>query len=69
MPADVMTPEARSRMTALLDAGWRVALIRECTLKGRTRLPFPDIVETLEVWLKSGNKILEIQGNEARTAR
>lgn len=57
------------QVSALLDAGWRVALVRECALKGRTRLPFPDIVETLSMWIRSGEGTLEIHGDEARAAR
>lgn len=53
----------------LASAGWRVALIRECALKGRTRLPLPDIVDAVSLWLKSDEKVLEIQGNETRGAR
>lgn len=57
------------QMADLAGAGWRVAVVMECALKGRTRLPFPDIVETLGLWLKSDEKVLEIQGDEARGAR
>lgn len=57
------------QMADLAGAGWRVAVIRECSLKGKTRLPFPDIVEALGLWLKSDEKALEIQGDEARGAR
>ena len=57
------------QMSALLEAGWWVALVRECALKGRTRLPFPDIVETLSMWIRSGEGTLEIHGDEARAAR
>lgn len=57
------------QMANLAGAGWRVAVVMECALKGRTRLSFPDIVETLGLWLKSDEKVLEIQGDEARGAR
>ena len=57
------------QVSALLDAGWRVALVRECALKGRTRLPLHDIVETLGIWIRSGEGTLEIHGDEARAAR
>lgn len=57
------------QMIALTKTEWRVAVIWECALKGRTRLPFPDIVETLGLWLKSEETVLEIQGHEARAAR
>lgn len=59
----------RQQVTELAGAGWRVAVVRECALKGRTRLPFSDIVEALDLWLKSDEKVLEIQGDEARGAR
>lgn len=55
--------------SALLDAGWRVAVVRECAIKGRTRLPLPDIVEMLSLWIRSGEQTLEIQGDEARATR
>ncbi len=55
--------------SALLNAGWRVAVVRECSLKGRTRLPLPDIVEMLSLWIRSGEQTLEIQGDEARATR
>lgn len=57
------------QMADLAEAGWRVAVIRECALKGKTRLLFPDIIEALGLWLKSDEKVLEIQGDEARGAR
>lgn len=53
----------------LAGKGWRVAVIRECALKGKTRLPLPDIVEALGLWLKSDERLLEIKGDEARSAR
>jgi len=56
-------------MAALNVAGWRVAVIWECALKGKARLPFPDIAESLGLWLKSDRKVLEILGDEARATR
>ena len=57
------------KIADLTEAGWRVAVIRECALKGKTRPPFPDIVEALGLWLKSDETALEVQGDEARGAR
>ena len=48
---------------ALLDAGWRVATVWECALKGRLRLPEGVAPERLEQWLRSDARILEIRGS------
>lgn len=32
--------------TELQDVGWRIATLWECAMKGRTRLPCPEVVET-----------------------
>lgn len=55
--------------TALLEAGWRVATLWECALKGRTRVPLPEVVTTCSFWLKSDQQVLEIKGNETRSTR
>lgn len=57
------------QLTDLARSGWRVCVVRECALKGRSRLLFPEIVEALSLWLKSDEKVLEIYGDEARGAR
>ncbi|WP_424930698.1 very short patch repair endonuclease [Amaricoccus tamworthensis] len=54
---------------ALLDAGWRIATLWECAMKGRTRLPFPEVVEACVMWLNSDKSLLEIEGDETRAAR
>lgn len=54
---------------ALLEAGWRIATIWECALKGRTRLALSEVVATCSFWLKSDKQVLEIKGNETRPAR
>lgn len=48
--------------TALTDAGWRQAVVWECALKGRTRLPLEDVIETCAGWLKSDRRQIEIRG-------
>jgi DNA mismatch endonuclease (patch repair protein) len=47
---------------ALHVSGWRQATVWECALKGRTRLPFPDVIESLATWLREGGDFLEIAG-------
>ena len=48
---------------ALLDAGWRVATVWECALKGRLRLPEGVVPDRLGQWLRSDASILEIRGS------
>lgn len=46
----------------LLDDGWRVAVIWECALKGRGRLPLEDVISTCADWLNSDQARLEVRG-------
>lgn len=45
----------------LLDGGWRVATIWECALRGRNRLPFAEIIDSLGAWLSSDEKEILIK--------
>lgn len=56
--------DARSE-TALAGAGWRQAIVWECALKGRTRLPIDDVLAQCAEWLRSGEPQLEIRGRTA----
>ncbi|MFA7439444.1 MAG: very short patch repair endonuclease [Sphingomonadaceae bacterium] len=47
---------------ALAAAGWRQAIVWECALKGRTRLPLPEVLSTLSEWLRSQTPLIEIRG-------
>jgi DNA mismatch endonuclease (patch repair protein) len=47
---------------ALLDAGWRVAVVWECALKGRTRLDASDAMKRLAGWIMSEDKRFTIRG-------
>jgi DNA mismatch endonuclease, patch repair protein len=48
---------------ALKDLGWRVAIVWECALKGRTRRDEVVVARSLAAWLsKSNRKVLEIRG-------
>jgi DNA mismatch endonuclease (patch repair protein) len=46
----------------LAEDGWRVALIWECALKGRERLPLEDVISTCADWLNSDQTRLELRG-------
>ncbi len=47
---------------ALTDAGWRQAIVWECALKGKTRLPLEDVIQSCAEWLRSDRPRLEIRG-------
>ena len=53
-------------MLSLLEAGWRVAVVWECALKGKHRLQLAEVIEKCEDWLRSEDRTLEISGREAR---
>ncbi len=50
--------------TALAEAGWRQAIVWECSLKGNTRLPDGASVELLADWLRSDRASIEIGGQD-----
>lgn len=53
----------------LTEKGWRIATVWECALKGRARLPCPEVVDACAMWLNSEERFLEIKGDEARATR
>jgi DNA mismatch endonuclease (patch repair protein) len=46
----------------LLSLGWRVAVIWECSLKGKTRLTEEVVLTRLVEWLRSSTSWLEVEG-------
>lgn len=44
------------------ELGWRVAVIWECALKGKTRLDKSETMETLAHWVKSSEESIIIEG-------
>ncbi|WP_441242755.1 very short patch repair endonuclease [Tardiphaga sp. 768_D3_N2_1] len=51
-------------IAALLDNGWRVGIVWECALKGRTRLDSDLVIKRCSTWLKSNKKRFELAGDE-----
>ena len=52
-----------TRSTAALEAaGWRVGVVWECALKGRTRLPLEAVLDECEAWRRGSEPALEIRG-------
>ncbi len=54
-------------LSALTNAGWRVATIWECALKGRMRLSPGVVAERCAAWLVSRESTMELGGDETRT--
>lgn len=54
---------------ALKEKGWRVAVIYECALKGRTRLDPDKIISTTEKWLRSGHGDHVVEGMREENSR
>lgn len=52
-------------LLALREAGWRVATVWECALKGRLRLSPDQVLLELERWLLSSGPIRELRGGPA----
>ena len=45
----------------LLVQGWRVALIWECSIKGKSKRKIKDVIETCSKWLRSSKQTLQIR--------
>ena len=48
---------------ALADAGWRVASIWECALKGRNKLGIDEVAQRVSDWIGSDLPSLDIEGS------
>jgi DNA mismatch endonuclease (patch repair protein) len=55
--------DARS-VVALTDAGWRVGIVWECALKGRTRRPVDQVIAACAAWLRGDAPMLEVRGTD-----
>lgn len=52
-----------ARVTAaLIGMGWRVGVVWECALKGRTRLPLDDVIMACAGWLQGDMARSEMRG-------
>jgi DNA mismatch endonuclease, patch repair protein len=47
---------------ALAQLGWRIGIVWECSLKGRTRRSLEDVMGECAEWLRSDRTRLEIEG-------
>jgi DNA mismatch endonuclease (patch repair protein) len=53
--------DARST-TALLDAGWRVATVWECALRGKGPQALIDVADRLAAWVRGEEQMIELRG-------
>ena len=47
----------------LREIGWRVAVVWECALKGKTRMDPEDLAQRLSDWIQSDEPIITIGGD------
>lgn len=57
----------REQLSALLASEWRVAIIWECALKGRRRLPIEAVAEHCAIWLESCEKEMVLTSSKTPT--
>lgn len=52
----------RESTAKLEQMGWRVGVVWECAVRGRAKLPFTDVVESVGKWLQSEEPTFEKRG-------
>ena len=51
-----------SNQELLTQMGWRVAVVWECALRGKTRQSIDEVIENLDSWLRANIRFTEIRG-------
>ncbi len=59
----------RLARTALAAAGWRVAAVWECALRGRSRLDDDALIGSVDAWLRGSARDLEITASPTMEIR
>ena len=57
----------REVLSALRQQGWRVAVIYECALKGKTRLDPETVIDETENWIRSDSAEYVIEGRKEKS--
>lgn len=55
----------RKDVAELLGQGWRILTVWECALKGKSKVPVEQVIESIEFWLSKGSVLSEIEGYDA----
>ncbi|MBS0505262.1 MAG: DNA mismatch endonuclease Vsr [Proteobacteria bacterium] len=50
----------RRNDAALLDAGWRVATVWECGIRGKGPVALTDVADALAHWIRGGSRSIEL---------
>lgn len=63
--AKILGNKARdaARIMTLHAAGWRVAVVWECALNGKQRLPQDQVIDSVASWLSSDISFLSVEGS------
>jgi DNA mismatch endonuclease (patch repair protein) len=56
-------------LDALRKSGWRIAVVWECAIRGKTRLADNVLADLLSAWLTSSVEILNLRGVERQEIR
>lgn len=56
-------------VSLLLKSGWRVLIVWECALRGKTGKSSPAVAEVVKAWLESSDKLGDIAGMPIVAAR
>lgn len=52
----------RDAIKELREQGWRVGLVWECAMKGKTKLALPQMIDRIDRWLLSKGRYVEVKG-------
>ncbi len=52
----------KNNITLLLQNDWRVMVVWECSLKGKTKIPFDQAIDLIKNWILVGNEYVELTG-------
>jgi len=52
----------RRNEAALNDAGWRIAIVWECALRGRGASALGEVINSLHAWIRGREQMIELRG-------
>jgi DNA mismatch endonuclease (patch repair protein) len=52
----------RRNEAALKNAGWRIAIVWECALRGRGASALGDVINSLHEWIRGREQMIELRG-------
>lgn len=50
-----------TNLAQLQEDGWRIAVVWECAVRGKQRLPQEEVIDSLSVWLSSEDRFLDLR--------